>query len=74
MPPESRGELVEFFPSGAGGFPISFSASIRAFHQAADSRMAPPADAAYGLEILALETAAKRAADEARAVPLTEIR
>jgi len=74
VPPESRGELIEFFPESQGGFAISFNASIRAFHRAADSRLAPPANAAYGLEIVAIEAAARKAVDEGRAVALAEVR
>ena len=73
VPPESRGELVEFFPSTTGGFPVSFEALIRAFHQAADTRTPPSATAAYGLEIVTIEAAARLSADEGRAVQLAEI-
>ena len=72
-PIESRGELVEFFPSTSGGFTISFDASIRAFHQAADSRTAAPISAAQAMEIVAVEEAARQSAEEARAVAPGEI-
>ncbi len=74
VPPQSRGELVEFYPASTGGIQISYTSSIRAFHQAADNRTAPPADANYGLEIVAVEAAARKSADEGRAVALTEVR
>ncbi len=73
VPPDARGELVEFFPSTTGGLPISFEASIRAFHHAADARTSPPVDAQAGLEIVAIETAARKSIDEGRAVRLEEV-
>jgi predicted dehydrogenase len=73
VPAESRGELVEFFPSTSGGFTISFDASIRAFHQAADSRTAAPISAAQALEVVAVEDAARQSAEEARAVAPSEV-
>ncbi|MCG3177883.1 MAG: Inositol 2-dehydrogenase/D-chiro-inositol 3-dehydrogenase [Phycisphaerae bacterium] len=71
--PASNGELIEFYPASRGGLPISFSASIRAFHRAADSRLAAPTSAEYGAEIVAIETAARKAVDEGRAVKLSEV-
>lgn len=73
VPPEIRGELIEFYPEFSGGFSVSFNASIRAFHRAADSRLEPPANAGYGLEIVAIETAARKSMEEARSVKLSEV-
>ena len=73
VPAESRGELVEFFPSTSGGFTISFDASIRAFHQAADARTVAPISAAQAMEIVAIEEAAQQSAEEARAVSPSEV-
>jgi predicted dehydrogenase len=73
VPPESRGEFIEFYPESRGGFAISFSASIRAFHRACDSRLEPSAPAGQGLELVAIESAARRAVDEDRTVSIAEV-